>query len=139
MGFKKLVVFRKLDQDRRSISDYADPGLRLRKHFISERWIEPIADQSILDRAIQDWGNPGLMFSQNLAFRNPICWVTDIRPSVVMVQLHDCVLLGLRSRFHFCNSMRVYFILYLFSFKIKREQYSIDFFLMFGLSNQHKR
>jgi len=27
-----------------SISDYDDPGLRLRKHFISERWNEPIPD-----------------------------------------------------------------------------------------------
>jgi len=28
--------------------------LRLRKHFISERWIEPILDQSTVYLAIQD-------------------------------------------------------------------------------------
>jgi len=96
---KLRVVLRKLDQDRRSISEYADPGLRLRKHFISERWNEPIPDQSTVDRAMQDWGNPGLMFSQNLAFWNAICWVIDVRPSVVVVQLPDRVLRGPRSVF----------------------------------------
>jgi len=78
------VVFRKLDQDWWSILDYADPGLRLRKHFISERWIETILDQSTVDLAIQDWANPGLMFSQNLAFWNAFCWVSDVKSSVVV-------------------------------------------------------
>jgi len=48
------LVFRKLDQDRRSILDYADPGLRLRKHFILERWIERIGDQSTVYLANPD-------------------------------------------------------------------------------------
>jgi len=62
LDVKQVNTVSKLDPDKRLISVQADPGLRLIKHSISERWIQATLTHFYMELAIQNWDNPGLVF-----------------------------------------------------------------------------
>ena len=103
----------------------------------SESWI-----QLILAHLAMGLCNPGLrlswinvLFWQNLSFRNVICWVIDIRPSVVVFQLpayvslgHDFMFVVAQGTCIFCTSCHS---------KSKLNNRALIFMQMFGWSKQY--
>jgi len=112
------VVCRKLDQDWRSISDQTGPGLRLRNHFISKRWIgsihitPPMNLQSRIE-VILDWCVGTILLSETHS--------AELMMSSLLLLCSTSCLHGARSRFHVCSYMSVHLLLYLLSFKIEGE------------------